>query len=231
MQIVVNHLTKMDPGYICVAGIGIANHVHIRTTLARRLDDTLAKKYGGIIAIGEIVDLGVTINDGAPPEIEDQRFELNNIRVVRTMSATSFWKMLSDVAEPSLEEIFGKHLERAGKSSYAVAEGKGSASLGCLSLAKQPKLYIDSHQKLRISFDNDGVQVDVKVNDLRMHKRDGTILHNFTNAAISKVNRGHKVILTVGLARAFQAKNDNQRRHWLQVNNIHFADDPLWSSL
>src|SRR5262249_38600569 len=36
------------------------------------------------------------------------------------------------------------------------------------------------------------------------------------------------VILSVGLARAFQASGDTARRHWLQVNNLHLEDDPVW---
>jgi hypothetical protein len=30
MQIIVNHLTRMQVGYICVAGINTANNQHVR---------------------------------------------------------------------------------------------------------------------------------------------------------------------------------------------------------
>jgi len=62
------------------------------------------------------------------------------------MTPAEFWKLLAEVAQPSLEDIFGKHLEQRGKS-YAVAEGKGMASLGCLLPKKQPILYIDGWGK------------------------------------------------------------------------------------
>jgi hypothetical protein len=36
------------------------------------------------------------------------------------------------------------------------------------------------------------------------------------------------VILGVGLTRAFQREQNGPGRHWLQVNNIHFEDQPIW---
>jgi hypothetical protein len=36
------------------------------------------------------------------------------------------------------------------------------------------------------------------------------------------------VILSVGLTRPFRKWGDSEERHWLQVNNIHLEDDPLW---
>lgn len=37
-----------------------------------------------------------------------------------------------------------------------------------------------------------------------------------------------EVILSVGLTRLFMSTDDHARLHWLQVNNIHVADDPCW---
>jgi hypothetical protein len=230
MQIVINHLTKMQPGYICVAGIDTQTKKHVRPTLGRRLDDTTAARHGGVFAIGDVVDIGSTTDDGTPPEIEDSRFNPDNLEFVESMLPTHFWKLLCGAGKTSLEDIFGKDLEQRGRS-YAVLEGKGSASLGCLILQKRSTLYVDGWGKLCISFENHNFIAQVKVNDLRMHKRDGTVNQKVVNAAISKIGGGHKVILSVGLARAFVAANDTERRHWLQVNNVHFANDPSWSTL
>jgi hypothetical protein len=38
---------------------------------------------------------------------------------------------------------------------------------------------------------------------------------------------GVDVILMVGLTRPFQVKDDDDERHWLQVNGICLADRPL----
>ena len=34
MKIVVNHLTRMQPGYICVAGLDFQTNAHVRPVLA-----------------------------------------------------------------------------------------------------------------------------------------------------------------------------------------------------
>ena len=47
------------------------------------------------------------------------------------------------------------------------------------------------------------------------------------NAAL--VRPGDSQGAQVGLARAFRAQGDTQSRHWLQVNNIHLEDDPVWT--
>jgi hypothetical protein len=38
---------------------------------------------------------------------------------------------------------------------------------------------------------------------------------------------GVPAILSVGLTRPFKRDKSDSWRHWLQVNNIHLADDPL----
>ncbi len=230
MQIVINHLTKMQPGYICVAGIDMDDEEHLRPTLGRRLEDTMAERHGGVFAIGEIVDLGKATYVGTPPEVEDHRFDPDKLEYVDTMSPPKFWKLLSAVSRGSLEDIFGPNLEQCG-NSYAIPEGKGAASLGCLIPKERPTIYVDPWNKLSILLENKGFTARIKVNDLRMHKRDGTVNQRVANAAISRLDNGEKIILSVGLARAFTAYNDTQRRHWLQVNNIHFATDPMWSTL
>jgi hypothetical protein len=36
------------------------------------------------------------------------------------------------------------------------------------------------------------------------------------------------VILSVGLTRPWRKQEDTAERHWLQVNNVHLQDNPLW---
>ena len=45
-----------------------------------------------------------------------------------------------------------------------------------------------------------------------------------------RIHGGVRVILSVGLARAFQVSGDTARRHWLQVNNLYLEDDPAWKA-
>jgi hypothetical protein len=45
-----------------------------------------------------------------------------------------------------------------------------------------------------------------------------------------RIRQGARVILSVGLARAFQVSGDTARRHWLQMTNVHLEDDPVWEA-
>jgi hypothetical protein len=43
-----------------------------------------------------------------------------------------------------------------------------------------------------------------------------------------RIQAGVEVILSVGLTRLWRKQEDAAERHWLQVNNVHLQDDPLW---
>ena len=36
-------------------------------------------------------------------------------------------------------------------------------------------------------------------------------------------------VLSVGLTRLYAPTSSEPSRHWLQVNGVHLADDPLWT--
>jgi hypothetical protein len=42
------------------------------------------------------------------------------------------------------------------------------------------------------------------------------------------MNGGVAVILSVGVGYPWQKAGDSEERHWLQVNGIHLADNPVW---
>lgn len=55
-QVVINHLTRMERGYICVAGIDLTTLQHLRLVLRReRLKTRFLTRYGGPFDIGNIV--------------------------------------------------------------------------------------------------------------------------------------------------------------------------------
>ena len=60
MRIVVNHLTRMQPGYICVAGIDVQDNEHIRPVLGRaRLTVDLLARNGGAFDVVALSNWGV----------------------------------------------------------------------------------------------------------------------------------------------------------------------------
>ena len=50
---------------------------------------------------------------------------------------------------------------------------------------------------------------------------------SFTRAR--RIADSRDVILGVGLTRKFRASDDAPYRHWLQVNNIHLKEHPVWT--
>jgi hypothetical protein len=72
--------------------------------------------------------------------------------------------------------------------------------------------------------------LDLSVTDLRLCEADNkTVREELLGNLQRRIESGVPVIVSVGLARAFRAQGDTQSRHWLQVNNIHLEDDPVWS--
>jgi hypothetical protein len=232
MQIIVNHLTRMNPGYICVAGLDLETNAHVRPILAgSRLTVDLLKRKGGPFDIAVVVDLGNTHPRGSPPETEDHIVDPDELTAAKELAAERFWKILKSVSRKTLKGIFGKKLQPQ-RSGCAVDEGTGSASLGCLLPATSPEVFINSWGKVRAKI-NDGIfDLELSVTDLRFYEDDQQTPRAKVVADVQRrIKKGVGVIVSVGLARAFLAKGDTARRHWLQVNNFHLEDNPAWQAM
>jgi hypothetical protein len=224
----VNHLTRMQPGYICVAGIERETGQHIRPVLRGRLTRDLLAGNGGPFDIGSVVDLGDVQNAGSPPEVEDRIFDPNASHEIAVTKAAAFWRLLQDVLQTKLEAIFGKDLTPRS-SGCTVDLNRGHASLGCLRPAAPPTIYVNPYNQLRITVTDGTHTLDLSLTDLRLYEKDQRApLSQLIRTVNQRIRKGAGVILSVGLARAFQARNDSERRHWLQVNNIHLEDAPVW---
>ena len=228
MEIVVSHLTRMQSGYICVAGIEAATGRHIRPVLRGRLTNSLLVRFGGPFDMAAVIELGSVRYDGRPPEVEDYAFEPVHARRLHVSSPADFWSLLQRTAAPSLAGIFGASLAAHGPGCV-VAKGEGSASLGCLVPASRPRLYINDAGKVRMAVSDGRFHANLSVSDLRFYERDQETPVRATVAAVAgRIQAGVDVLLSVGLGRPYRAASDTVERHWLQVNNIHLADDPTW---
>lgn len=229
MRILVNHLTRMQPGYFCAAGIDLETGRHIRPVLRRgRLTSDLLSTNGGPFDLGSVLNLGPTIDAGRTPELEDQRFDPEGARRLYDEGADDYWEALERVAQESLGEIFGPALELWDESG-TVDVGEGKASLGCLKPEKQPWMYVDHRGTVRLVLDYLMPSVDLSVTDLRLYERDGrTPRRDLVQSVQKRLETGVETILSVGLTRPWQKRDDTEERHWLQLNNIHLKDNPLW---
>jgi hypothetical protein len=219
----------MQPGYFCVAGVDMNTLRHIRPVLSHgRLTIDLLSTVGGPFDVGSVVDLGPATYTGRAPELEDHRFDPSDTRRLFDYEPDSYWDTLDGVARQSLAEIFGPALELWDESG-TVDVGEGRASLGCLRPEKQPWLYVDHRGTVRLVLDYLTPSVDLSVNDLRLYERDGrTPRRDLVAGVQQRLKAGVEAILSVGLTRPWQKRGDTDERHWLQVNNIHLEDNPLW---
>jgi hypothetical protein len=230
MRIIVNHLTRMQPGYICVAGIDPETGAHIRPTQRGRLTRTLLRSEGGPFDIAGLVDLGEVIPEGVAPEVEDHLFRHWAARYLETTTPSAFWALNKAAARTTLAAIFGPDLQATGRSC-SLAPGAGLASLGCLIPASQPHLSVERGSvRLLVS---DGVHdLSLPVTDLRFYEADNQTVRT---QVVADTNRrllaDVKALLCVGVGRPFQKDGDSEPRHWLQVNNLHLEDRPIWQAV
>jgi hypothetical protein len=212
-----------------VAGMDVDTLEHIRPVLRHgRLTTDLLRPDGGPFDVGSVVDLGPTTYAGQAPELEDHRFDPAKATWLSEVTPDDFWTLLQSMARESLAGVFGPTLELWDESG-TVDVGEGHASLGCLKPEEQPWLYVDHRGTVRMVLDYLIPSVDLTVNDLRLYERDHrTPRQDLVSSIQRRLDSGVEAILGVGLTRPWRKRGDTAERHWLQVNNIHLRDDPLW---
>jgi hypothetical protein len=92
-----------------------------------------------------------------------------------------------------------------------------------------PELYVDHTGRPRLHVTDGALTADLPVTDLRLFEPDQfTLRPEAVDLVAERLRRGTEVLLSVGLTRPWQKPDDTVERHWLQVNNIHLADNPIW---
>ena len=237
MKIVVCHLTRMQRGTVCVAGLDVETGQHVRPVPPMGvLQSRVTATRGGPFDMATVVDLGLTRPVPTPPEVEDREMTWWHARATRLVEPGFFWEMLHHVARPSLGTLFGPDLRTIGRadSRRAVTDlGTGCASLGVLIPRGQPRLSLgtkpDGRSVVRMALSDGSMSLDLSVTDLRLYADDGSRPDVGTIRDVAdRLARGVPALLSVGLTRPFAARPDEPPLHWLQVNNIHLADDPAW---
>ena len=237
MRIVVNHLTRMRGGYVCVAGLDLDGLRHVRPVMPEgALPFDLLARYGGPFEMATLVELGIARPAPRPPHVEDHVIVPERAKSRGTLPPDEFWDLLNRTGRTRLRDIFGADLKPIGRSSCGAEEGQGRVSLGCLLPIRTPRLYYrekgpGGKAAIRIRIRDDDFDAILGVTDLRLYEAD----HITPNrAAIERtghrIAEGEPVVLGVGLTRPFAASNEQKDSpvHWLQATNVHLADDPTW---
>jgi hypothetical protein len=231
MKIVLNHITRMRDSRICVAGLDSSGR-HVRpvtSSSTRQLTRTLLIERGGPFEIGAILDLGDVSAAPRAPAIEDHHFLVTNTKRVKRLQSDEYFHLLDRVAKEDLQEIFGPDLKRR-KQTFAVDRGAGSASLGVLRVEQKIDLTSGRYGGLRLQLGEGKTAVHLPVTDLRFVEEDHkTVRDDVVEEVRWRIGSGVQVILMVGLTRPFKVSDDDDERHWLQINGICLADRPLGS--
>jgi len=234
MKILVNHLTRMHRGNICVAGVDSKTHRHVRPVVPyQSLPAGLLARHGGPFDMGRLVDLGSARARPKPPHVEDHEFGPWDAKSAGEVTAEEFWNLLHLMSETDLAEIFGDGFRQVSPGRLGTDPDRGEASLGCLRPEGRPRLYLqrvrDGKPRIRIEFDDGRLQGDAGVTDLRLFGTDHATPDEDRVRGVAKwIQDSREVILGVGLTRKYRASDDAPYFHWLQVNNIHLSEDPLW---
>jgi hypothetical protein len=228
MKILLNHLTRMRDSRICVAGMDpTGRHVRPVTSSTSKLTRTLLSERGGPFEIGVIIDLGKVSASPSAPATEDHEFSVTNTRPIKRLSGEEYFHLLDRVAHQDLESIFGPDLKRRNQT-FAVDRGQGSTSLGVLRPQHRIDLVNDNYGRLRLRLDDTRGTAALPVTDIRFVEEDHkTIKRDIVEDVRWRLQSGVQVILMVGLTRPFQVSEDDEKRHWLQVNGLCLADRPL----
>jgi hypothetical protein len=234
MTIVVNHLTRMHGGHICVAGIDLKTRRHVRPVLQHGgTPFYLLARYGGPFDMARVVDLGTPRAKPEAPHVEDCVFVPSQARFQRQVAGHEFWNLLHRVAEVRLRTIFGDALRALGRGRYGTDLSQGVASLGCLLPEGPPELYLaPGHQRklqVRIRLRDGEIQADAGVTDLRLCGDDHATPDADKVRGVAKwIRDSGGVILSVGLTRKYRPSDQAEYIHYLQVNNIHLKEEPTW---
>ena len=225
----------MRAPYVCVAGIDVETQRHVRPVLpgAQQLTTALLRTHGGPLDMAVEADLGHTSDAARPPEVEDRIFEPARVRAIRTLSDHAFWSLLEAASSHRLSTVFGDDLTPIGATSCGVRVGCGAASLACLVPTNRPRLSLRARQgrpaQIRIWVTDGQFHLDLSVTDVRLYESDlATPAERAVKDIDRRLRRGAGVILSLGLTRPFATSPKLPAMHWLQVNNVHLDDQPVW---
>jgi len=233
MIVLVNHLTRMHAGHVCVAGIDLRTVRHVRPIPVRdALSADCLARHGGPFDMARSVELGTSKAAPETPHVEDHLFDPARARLLQDVPPENFWRLLQRLSRARLAELFGPELRHQGGARYGVALGRGRASLGCLRSSTPPQIYLACRRgkpQIRMRFGDGQLAADAGVTDLRLFGPDhATPDAARVKALATRIERSDGVILSLGLTRKFRRSPQDPYVHWLQVNNVHLKEHPDW---
>ena len=230
MEVLITDVTRMQKGYICVAGIDVQTGQRIRPVLAEEqipLDWTPA--HGGIVDYRRIIDIGPGRFIGRTPEIEDVLVTRGDLALRRTMQPHEFLETLQGVSKLNARLSFGPTLRRHENGhDYVTPQGMGLRSLAIQGIdAGRVRLSI-AGRSVRAAWP-DGMRLPVT--DLRLFEKDGATVRTRRVGQLNQLLQRESGFVAIGLTRPWGRPEspDPAEYHWLQVNAIHVPGSLDWA--
>jgi hypothetical protein len=226
VEIAVNHLTRMSSGYVCVAGLDQDGR-HVRPVVGLgRLERGLIADFGGPFQVGAVVELGDVVPRPRPPEFEDHVFDPAHAQMVRMADEERLWRFMEELSDVSLGAIFGDAMQRDGNTASMPA-ATGRASLGVY--RPRSGITVDRrYGRLRVDLDDSDLgRLSLPLTDVRLYDLGtNTVNERRAELLVDRLRR-RAPLLAVGVGRPW-AREGEEPRHWLQVNNVHLDDNLFW---
>ncbi len=222
MQVLINHLTRMQPGFICTAGLELTTGQPIRPVASGGLRRGLLAEEGGCLALRNVLDLGPTQFAGRVPEIEDRQCDPTQFRIVEQLDPAEFLARNAEHAKDRLVDVFGGELQPEGRTR-AIPENHGLRSLGCCWGCDCQLVVVDRGRgpRLKLQWRDRDQELLTAVADVRFYEADHqtlrTELIQSTNQWLEQTPR---TLLALGLSRPYRRMESDAALHWLQVNNV-----------
>ena len=160
--------------------------------------------------------------------VEDRQFNPEVAKATRHLGPSEFWQRLKASQSTHFREIFGDEFYQPASGNAALPEGSGTGSLGFIAPVTEPKLTIRDYQngpRLRIQVTDGELDLDAAVTDIRFFSTEGEPRKETVQSVNGRIQAGAECVLSVGVGHPYPP---SEPQHWLQVNGIHLADDPLW---
>lgn len=227
MRVLVTDVTRMQPGYICVAAIEQARRTRVRPVLPghARLPLSWVPSRGGKVDYKRVLEIGDAPRVGRRPEIEDVLTSEDDLMLVGTLPDDRFLEVLKEAAVADALASFGPELKRHPNGrSYVVPQGTGTRSLALQEVAAGTVSVFVDFGRIRARW-ADGMELSVT--DLRLYEEDGATVRLSRVAELNHLLQREPGFVAFGLTRSWPG-GDPPLHHWLQVNAIHVAGALGW---
>lgn len=227
MQIIVNHVTRMDRPRICVAGIHRSSLRHIRPVTPRTdlITRDLLRENGGPFGCGALVDIGSAVPHPSSPETEDHLFVTAHAKHIEDLDGQTYVDLLRQISHPDIHSAFGADLVEVRPCKFAVHAGHGTCSLAVIPVV-EPEV-LTAFDKLYLTIGSHDLRAKLRVTDVRFYKTDHrTLKREVVKDVIGRLTSGVPAYAMLGLAREM-LDNDAGYVHWLMANGLCLEDRPV----